>query len=103
MRSGELSQSARALRQAGAGPEGKVRLVLCNARSGLKSRVGDFKGKYLVFSLLKSQCDVGHGFDPLGYGWLLRLCAALGKMNLLATAPDTTRFCCAAPRAVYQS
>jgi hypothetical protein len=39
-----LSQSARALRQAGASPEGEVRLFLRWACSDLKRLIGDFEG-----------------------------------------------------------
>ena len=49
----QLNQSARALRQAGAGPEGKVRLLLPSARSDLQRHIGDFKGKKFFVGLFK--------------------------------------------------
>jgi hypothetical protein len=57
----QLSRSTRALRQAGASPEGKVRLLLRRARRDLQHVIGDLEGKYLSFSLLKSHRDVRHG------------------------------------------
>ena len=48
-----LSQSARALRQAGASPEGEVRLFLRWACSDLKRLIGDFEGE--VFLVQSSQ------------------------------------------------
>ena len=48
------SRSARALRQAGASPEGKVQLLLRGARRDLQGVIGDLRGKNLSFSLLKS-------------------------------------------------
>jgi hypothetical protein len=60
----KLSQSARALRQAGAGPEGEVRLFLRCACSDLQRLIGDIEGEYLLFSLLKSHRDACHGVDP---------------------------------------
>ncbi|MGB2647975.1 MAG: hypothetical protein WBC86_10295 [Pseudolabrys sp.] len=50
----QLSQSARALRQAGASSKGKVRLLLRRARRDLQHVIGDLEGKYISFSLLKS-------------------------------------------------
>ena len=76
----QLSQSARALRQAGASPEGEVRLFLRWACSDLKRLIGDLEGEYFLFSLLKSHRDA-HAVDPFVCGWLLRLCAALNKVN----------------------
>jgi hypothetical protein len=64
MRLDAISQSGRAVRQAGAGPEGEVRLFLRCARSDLQRRIGDFEGKYLLFSLLNSHRDARHGVVP---------------------------------------
>jgi hypothetical protein len=60
----QLSQSARALRQAGAGPEGKVRLLLPSTRSDLQRHIGDFKGKKFFVGLFKCYHDALHGVDP---------------------------------------
>ena len=49
----QLSQSARALRQAGASSKGKVRLLLRRARRDLQHVIGDLEGKYISFSLLE--------------------------------------------------
>jgi|SRR6476646_1022553 hypothetical protein len=64
----QLSGSTRALRQAGASPEGKVRLLLRRVRRDLQHFIGDLEGKYLSFSLLKSRRDVRHGIDPFVLG-----------------------------------
>jgi hypothetical protein len=60
----QLSRLARALRQAGASPEGKVRLLLRSARSDLQRRIGDFKRKNLLLGLFKCYRDILHGVDP---------------------------------------
>ena len=60
----QLSRSAGALRQAGASPEGEVRLFLRWACSDLKRLIGDLEGEYFLFSLLKSHRDVCHGVGP---------------------------------------
>ena len=57
----QLSRSAGALRQAGASPEGKVRLLLRRVRRDLQRFIGDLESKYLSSSLLESHRDVCHG------------------------------------------
>ena len=57
----KLSWSAGALRQAGASPEGKVRLLLRRVRRDLQRFIGDLESKYLSSSLLESHRDVCHG------------------------------------------
>ena len=64
----QLSRLARALRQAGASPEGKVRLLLRRARRDLQGLIGSFEGKdHLFFSVFKSYRDVLHGTNSFYY------------------------------------